>query len=51
MSYNASFIFDRIIIFKTFKYTDQSWTTALGVYLVLIPKDFVGSMLIGWLKI
>jgi hypothetical protein len=26
-------------------------TTSLDVYFILIPKDLVGSSLIGWLKI
>jgi DNA repair ATPase RecN len=40
MSGDLSFIFDSPIIFKTVKYT-ANHTTALGMYLDLIPKYLV----------
>jgi hypothetical protein len=49
MSYNLSFLFDCPIICQTL----NIWTnliTALGMYLVLIPKYFVSLLLIGWSK-
>ena len=46
-SCNLSFIFDRPVIYKTSDYIDN-WTTALGVYLVLI--SIICLSLIGRLK-
>jgi hypothetical protein len=44
-----TFIFDCPIICKTVILSNR--TTALDVYTVLIPKDLVGSSVIGQLKI
>jgi hypothetical protein len=47
---NLSIIFYRPIKCKTVN-TSTNQTTALGMYLVFIPKDLVGSLLIARLKI
>jgi len=53
MSGTLSFIFDcpRQYARQLSILTNGIGITALGVYLVLVPKDLVGSLLIGWLKI
>ena len=53
MSGTLSFIFDcpRQYARQLSILTNGIGITALGVYSVLVPKDLVDSLLIGWLKI
>jgi len=47
MSYNLSFV--QLCTMHLNIFTNR--TTFLGEYSVLIPKDVVGSLLIGWLTL
>jgi len=53
MSGTLSFIFDcpRQYARQLSILINSIGITGLGVYLVLVPKDLVGSLLIAWLKI